>query len=93
MLRYTPHNRLIKRIIDSGLLGNVINIQHLEPVGNWHFAHSVRGKFNAVNFSTQSSKERFSFKVCKRKLEKRTGLLLFLNDKGMLNADEIIVII
>lgn len=33
VLRYTPYNRTIKRLIDSGILGQIINIQHLEPVG------------------------------------------------------------
>ena len=40
VLRYSPYNRAVKQVIDSGVLGEIINIQHIEPVGNQHFAHS-----------------------------------------------------
>jgi predicted dehydrogenase len=33
VMRYTPYTRKIKELIDSGVLGDVINVQHLEPVG------------------------------------------------------------
>jgi predicted dehydrogenase len=39
VMRYTPYSTQIKRVVDSGVLGRVINIQHLEPVGYYHFAH------------------------------------------------------
>ncbi len=44
VLRYTPYTKALKQIVDSGDIGDVVSVQHLEPVGYWHFAHSyVRG--------------------------------------------------
>lgn len=46
VLLYSPHTRLVKSIVDSGRLGTIVSVQHLEPVGYWHQAHSyVRGNW------------------------------------------------
>jgi hypothetical protein len=46
VLRYSPYNTSIRQTISTGILGKIINIQHLEPVGRQHFAHSyVRGNW------------------------------------------------
>lgn len=46
VLRYTPYTQQLKKIVDSGAIGEIINIQHLEPVTYWHQAHSyVRGNW------------------------------------------------
>jgi len=53
VMRYTPYTQRIKQIVDEGLLGDVISIQHLEPVGYWHAAHSyVRGNWSKEEDST-----------------------------------------
>ena len=46
VMRYTPYSVRLKEVLDSGIIGDVASIQHLEPVGFWHQAHSfVRGNW------------------------------------------------
>ncbi|MER6944626.1 Gfo/Idh/MocA family oxidoreductase [Nonomuraea sp. NPDC000554] len=53
VLRYTPYTRALKSLIDAGRIGEIVSIQHLEPVGWWHQAHSyVRGNWRRADEST-----------------------------------------
>jgi predicted dehydrogenase len=46
VMRYTKYTQQLKAILDSGRIGEIVSIQHLEPVGYWHQAHSfVRGNW------------------------------------------------
>lgn len=46
VLRYTPYTRALREMLDEGVIGDVISVEHLEPVGWWHHAHSyVRGNW------------------------------------------------
>ncbi len=44
VLCYTPYFRKIKEVVDSGAIGEIISIQHIEPIEHIHMSHSyVRG--------------------------------------------------
>jgi len=46
VLRYSPFYKAVKEIVESGALGDIVNIAHEENVGYWHYAHSyVRGNW------------------------------------------------
>ena len=46
VMRYTQYTQAFKKLIDSGAIGEIVSLQHLEPVGYWHQAHSfVRGNW------------------------------------------------
>ncbi len=53
VLRFTPFFNTLKDIIDSGKIGRIINIDHVEGVGNDHYAHSfVRGNWSNSKVSS-----------------------------------------
>jgi predicted dehydrogenase len=46
VMRYTPYTKQVKKLVDAGVIGDIVSIQHLEPVGYWHHAHSfTRGNW------------------------------------------------
>jgi hypothetical protein len=47
VLRYSPHNMRLRRLLlTDRVIGDIVSIEHTEPVGWWHFSHSyVRGNW------------------------------------------------
>lgn len=46
VLRYTNYTRKLKQLLDSGVIGDIVSMQHIEAVEWWHQAHSfVRGNW------------------------------------------------
>ncbi|KAK5718352.1 hypothetical protein LTR15_008079 [Elasticomyces elasticus] len=65
VLRYSPHNMLLRSLLlgnghgnlnnHGGAIGEVLSIEHTEPVGYWHFSHSyVRGQWRKEKTSAPS---------------------------------------
>lgn len=47
VLRYAPYFIKLRELMNSGSLGEVISVQHLEPIGHVHMSHSyVRGNWH-----------------------------------------------
>lgn len=41
VLHYSPHNILLRKLLlEDGVIGEILSMEHTEPVGWWHFAHS-----------------------------------------------------
>lgn len=47
VLRYSPHNILLRKLLLADqVIGDIVSLEHTEPVGWWHFSHSyVRGNW------------------------------------------------
>lgn len=52
-LRYMEPFKKIKEIVESGSIGRIINIEHMEAIGNLRFTHNyVRGKWGREEANT-----------------------------------------
>lgn len=46
VLRYSPYYKKVKAVIESGVLGELVSLQHFEPIQHVHMSHSyVRGNW------------------------------------------------
>lgn len=47
VLRYSPHNMMLRDLVlEQKAVGDILSVEHVEPVGWWHFSHSyVRGNW------------------------------------------------
>lgn len=61
VMRYTKYTRVMKQMLDAGAVGEIVTVQHIEPVAYWHQAHSfVRGSWR----NTQESSFMLLAKSC-----------------------------
>jgi predicted dehydrogenase len=41
VLRYSPHNVMLRKLVrEERVVGDVISVEHTEPIGWWHMTHS-----------------------------------------------------
>ncbi|MFI1092600.1 Gfo/Idh/MocA family protein [Streptomyces sp. NPDC020917] len=53
VMRYTPYTVKLKELLQAGAVGDVVSLEHLEPIGYYHFAHSfVRGNWRREDESS-----------------------------------------
>lgn len=57
VLRYSPHNTLLRKILlEDQVIGDIVSLEHCEPVGWWHFSHSyVRGNWRRTTAAGDGS--------------------------------------
>eukprot|EP01080_Neovahlkampfia_damariscottae_P012184 gene12184-5771_t len=74
VLRYTPMTQTVKKMVQDKVIGDILNIQHLEPVEHQHYSHSyVRGNWNNT--------EKSSFMLLAKSCHDIDWIHYILNDK------------
>lgn len=55
VLRYAPFYSAIKKVLDSGAIGEIVGINQTENIGYWHYSHSyVRGNWRKESETSPS---------------------------------------
>ncbi|KAJ5960346.1 Oxidoreductase N-terminal [Penicillium vulpinum] len=57
VLRYSPHNILLRKLLlTDRVIGDIVSLEHCEPIGWWHFSHSyVRGNWRRATAAGDGS--------------------------------------
>jgi predicted dehydrogenase len=56
VLRYSPHNIRLRKLLADRAIGDIVSLEHCEPVGWWHFSHSyVRGNWRRATAAGDGS--------------------------------------
>jgi hypothetical protein len=63
VLRYSPHNMLLRKLLlEDRVIGEVMSVNHTEPIGWWHFTHSY------VRYASRKVSIKSKYSLQKRKL-------------------------
>ncbi|KAI1330967.1 NAD(P)-binding protein [Xylariaceae sp. FL0255] len=56
VMRYSPHNMMLRKLVlEDNAIGDILSVNHTEPVGFWHFSHSyVRGNWRKESTTAPS---------------------------------------
>ncbi|KAF4338046.1 oxidoreductase [Fusarium beomiforme] len=56
VLRYSPHNILLRKLLlEDRVIGDIMAVNHTEPVGWWHFAHSYIDHISRGNWRNEKA--------------------------------------
>lgn len=55
VMRYMPLTKRIKQLLDAGAVGEIVSVDHVEPIGPWLFQHSyIRGPWGNEGRATSA---------------------------------------
>ncbi len=64
VLRYTDFFTQVKRLVETGTIGEVVSIHLIEKVAFWHHAHSFEGNWRRRTFQPHDSGKKLSRYGC-----------------------------
>lgn len=90
VLRYAPYFVELRNIIQSGVLGKVVSVQHLEPIEHIHMSHSyVRGNWHNSKQTTPIilAKSCHDLDILRWMLNKKSKTIHALGDVSWFNKN------
>lgn len=90
VLRYAPYFVELRNIIQSGVLGKVVSVQHLEPIEHIHMSHSyVRGNWHNSKQTTPIilAKSCHDLDIIRWMLNKKSKTIHALGDVSWFNKN------